>query len=153
MKEESSYDDVLQIFTKFLAERQCRRTPERFAILEHIHTSVGFFDAETLYDEMKTEFRVSLATVYNTLDLLLSCNLVSRSQFGGNKLLFQKTFGNTAQHYMICSVCGVVKEFSDKKIKTCINAKHFATFSTSFYSLNLYGICKKCSKLKNKKIK
>ncbi len=151
MKDEAAFEDILEIFTEFLSEHKCRKTPERFAILEHIHVNEGFFDAEKLFDEMKDEFRVSLATVYNTLDLLTSCNLVSKNQFSGSKLLFQKTFGTTAQHHMICSVCGSVKEFSDRKLQACIDAKHFASFTTSYYTLNLYGVCKKCSKIKKTK--
>lgn len=153
MKEDEIYYDVLQMFTKFLSEHQLRKTRERFAILEHIHANNGFFDAETLYDEMKDEFRVSLATVYNTLDLLTSCNLVSRNQFGGSKLIFQKTFGTTAHHHLICSICGRVKEFSDRRFQDYINSKQFASFSISYYTLKLHGVCKKCNAINNKKTK
>ena len=151
MRENDIYEDTLKMFTEFLSEHKCRKTPERFAILEHIHSNEGFFNAETLYEDMKNEFRVSLATVYNTLELLISCNLISKNQFGGNKFLYQKTFGTTAQHHMICSVCGSVKEFSDRKFQAHIDTKYFATFTTSYYTLNLYGVCKKCSKIKKSK--
>ena len=131
MKEDNIYNDVLRIFTEFLSDQHCRKTRERFAILEQIHANEGFFNAETLVEDMKNDFRVSLATVYNTLDLLSSCNLISKNQFGGSKFLYQKTFGATAHHHMICSVCGSVKEFSDRKFQAHIDAKHFASFTTS----------------------
>ena len=71
MKDDYSLDAVKDIFTKYLAEKKHRRTPERFAILERIYSYDGHFNAEILYKAMKEEYRVSLATVYNTLELLL----------------------------------------------------------------------------------
>ncbi len=153
MKEDEIYADVLRMFTEFLSDHHYRKTRERFAILEHIHANDGFFNAETLFEDMKNEFRVSLATVYNNLELLTRCNLISKNQFGGSKFLYQKTFGTTAHHHMICSICGNVKEFTDRKLQEYIGTKHFASFNTSYYTLNLYGVCKKCSKInKTKKI-
>ena len=48
-----------------------------------IYTFDKHFDAETLYNSMIDEYRVSLATVYNTLDLLLEAGLLIKHQFDG----------------------------------------------------------------------
>ena len=76
MKEDNSLDAVKEVFTQFLVERKHRKTPERYAILEHIFSHEGHFNAELLYNAMQKEYRVSLATVYNTLELLLECRLI-----------------------------------------------------------------------------
>ena len=148
-KEENSFETVKQIFNDYLATHQHRKTPERYAILEQIYTQ-GHFNAELLYNAMQKDYRVSLATIYNTLDLLLECKLIVKHQFGDQLAQYEKTFGTNIHHHLICTQCGKIKEFSDKNIKAAIQAKHFQTFQMSHYSLYIYGICSKCLKKKKK---
>jgi len=144
VKEEISFENVKDIFTAYLEKMKMRKTPERFALLEKIYLSEVHFDAEALCKDMQSEYRVSLATVYNTIDLLLDCSLIVKHPFAGQTAKFEKTFGRQIHHHLICTKCGAVKEFTDKKIRTMLKAKTFATFETTHYSLYLYGICNKC---------
>ena len=150
MKEENSYEQVKDIFTEYLVKKNHRKTPERYAVLEHIYQHEGHFDAELLYNAMQKDYRVSLATVYNTLDLLLDCSLIVKHPFAGHTAQFEKTFGSSIHHHLVCSKCGTVKEFSDKKIRTTIQSKSFASFETTHYSLYLYGLCNKCKSNKKR---
>lgn len=150
MKEENSFEVVKEVFTEYLKKKQQRKTPERFAILEHIFMHEGHFDAEILYNAMQADYRVSLATIYNTLDILLDCSLIVKHPFVGHTAQFEKTFGNTIHHHLVCSKCGAIKEFSDKKIRSVIQSKNFASFETTHYSLYLYGMCSKCRNAKKK---
>ncbi|VBB46396.1 Ferric uptake regulator, Fur family [uncultured Paludibacter sp.] len=144
MKEENTYETIKDIFTQYLIEKKHRKTPERYHILEEIYSHEGHFNAETLYNLMQNRYRVSLATIYNTLELLLDCNLIIKHQFGEQVAQYEKTFGTGIHHHLVCTKCGRVKEFSDKGIRTGIQSKKFANFDPSHYSLYIYGICKKC---------
>lgn len=138
-----SFEEVREIFSKHLEEHDLRRTPERFAILEEIYNRTDHFDAEALYQHMKdSNYRVSRATVYNTLELLVNCDLITKHQFGKNLTQYEKSHGFKQHDHLICVECGKVIEFCDpriQQIKTTMG--QLLNFRILHHSLNLYGKC------------
>lgn len=136
-------EEVKQIFSGYLERNNLRRTPERYTILEEIYQRSDHFEAETLYFDIKNKrYNISRATVYNTLELLVSCDLVKKHQFGKNLAQYEKSYGYKQHDHLICMDCERVVEFCDpriQQIKTTMG--DLLEFKVQHHSLLLYGKC------------
>ena len=137
--------DVKDRFAEFLRERQLRKTPERFAILEEIYRATDHFDADELYVKLRQgNVRVSRATVYNTLDLLMECSLVRRHQFGEKQAKYEAAHSYAQHDHLICEDCNELFEFCDPRIQGIQEmVAEIFQFDVVRHSLNLYGHCRR----------
>ena len=145
---------VREQFTEYLALHKHRKTPERFAILDYIYSSKGHFDMDSLYQSMiDVNFRVSRATLYNTIQLLQDCGLVVKHQFGDNTSKYERVYGNENHNHLICTTCGEVREIRQCDLMTPIQLKKIRKFTVSYYCMYIYGTCSKCMHAKRQEMK
>lgn len=136
-------DTVERLFQNYLRKKGHRCTPERMLVLREIYESPDHHDADEIFLSLKQKGHdVSRATVYNTLDLLVECNLVEQNSFGHKHLHYERSYGYRPHHHIVCEKCGHVFEFQSPEIdeelrKICEEQG----FKLKRNSLQLFGEC------------
>ena len=99
-----------------------------------------------MYIQMKNKnFRVSRATLYNTIELLLDSHLIRKHQFGKTQAQYEKSYSNRQHDHLVCTSCDKVIEFCDPRIQGIKNViEESMNFKISRHALNLYGLCQDC---------
>ena len=136
----------LKLFEKFLGENELKSTPQRRAVLEAVFTTHRHFDADELVDILRhKDKRISRATVYRVLDLLVKGGFVQSMDFGESRKMYEHVVGHKHHDHLICKKCGRAIEFDDGLIeslqkKVCDKLN----FEADSHSLRIFGRCKDC---------
>lgn len=136
-----------QHFLTFLRERGMRVTQERLVLFDEIFSRHGHIDAEDLLDGLKERGeKISRATVYRNLDLLVDCGLVSKVRLGRNRFLYEHVHDGLRHDHLVCAECGRVVEFVSPGIaalQTEICRAH--GFVPDEHTLQISGLCVDCA--------
>ncbi len=130
-------------FRSYLGGKNLKFTPERQLILKEIFSFNDHFDVDSLYVRVhKKDKRLSRATIYRVLPLLVDCGLVRETLRCQDKINYEHSFGH---YHMFCVDCGRVVEFREEGIKELVNLhckKH--GFNPLKHNLGIRGYCRNC---------
>lgn len=145
MLPQARLDEVRRLFADFLKRRGQRRTPERFAVLDALYATGDHLDADTLYLRLKNDgVQVSRATVYNTLELLLDCDLVVKHQFGKTQAKYERAYAYWQHDHLLCIDCGAIYEFCDPRLQSIQETvAEIYGFEIAQHALTMYGHCRR----------
>ena len=133
-------------FQTFLLEQGLKLTTERTALVREIFATHYHFEADELLFKMKEKgLKISRATVYRTLELLVKSNMVRRVHLGEDHYHYEHVTGNSHHDHLICTTCGTVIEFHDETLEQrqreiCERKK----FTPTFHNLQILGVCDSC---------
>src|SRR6266550_7091369 len=135
-------------FQTFLAGQGFKLTNERAALVREIFSTHYHFEADELLFKMKEKsLKISRATVYRTLELLVKSNMVRRVHLGEDHYHYEHVRGDSHHDHLICTACGGVIEFHDevlerRQLEICEKKK----FTPTFHNLQILGVCESCHK-------
>ena len=126
-----------------------RATLPRIAIVEALMEEKAPVSINVLCSILKKKAaKISQASVYRTLEMLVESGAVSRVNMGQMQNSYEILHGKKHHHHIICSECGDIED-----IETCParsmsdylaqNSKKFGAVHS--HSLEFFGRCKKCA--------
>lgn len=147
MSDSRNTSGLAAAFTSYLKEHRLRETYERKVVIQALSQFTGHFDLETVASAIDSNGeRVSRATIYNTVSLLVKANLVRRQQFADGQYFYECALrlpsGN--QLHLICNVCGKITDLRNSTVTKELNDMKFGSFSPEYISMSVYGTCSRC---------
>lgn len=145
--------EIQRAFERFLAGRGLKLTAQRQRIFERAFATHEHFSAETLYRWMREESgpRVSRATVYRTLGLLVEGGFVESLDTGRGELVYEHSLGHRHHDHMVCLSCGRIEEFHEPRIEALQNeAAARKGFELVSHDHRLHGYCRACSEARRR---
>lgn len=134
-------------FLRFLRSRGQRVTGERLALFDEIFAQHRHIDAEELLAAMKARgLKISRATVYRNLDLLVESGLARKQQLGGRGFQYEHVHPGQQHDHLVCTACGRVVEFVSPGIAALLTEICRAHgFLAGRHTLQIAAICKSCA--------
>jgi len=103
---------------KALKKEGLRYTHQRQAIWNELSASDEHRDAEEIYLALyNSGLKVSRATVYRTIDVLVKNNLVRKLDLGDGRARYENKIDTAHHDHLICVQCGKIEEFMDNVIE------------------------------------
>ncbi len=138
----------LERFRGFLKDQGLKLTREREALVREIFATHYHFEADELLFRLKENgVKISRATIYRTLELLVKSGLVRRIRLGEDHYHYESVESGSHHDHLVCTTCGSVIEFHDDSLETRqreICKKH--GFDPTFHNLQILGVCRACQR-------
>ena len=135
-------------FQERFHEKNLKLTHPRQAITQKIlSTRVGeHFSADELWEWLRRNGeRISKATVYRTLHLLVEEKAVEEHDFGKGQKYYERMVERPHHDHLICIHCGRILEFENSNIERLQGeVARREGFTISYHSHKLFGACSSC---------
>lgn len=145
MTTESNTRPVEVEYRERLRRLHVRVTPQRLLVLEALAAQGGHRTAEAILRWVAVRYpAMNLATVYRTLDLLISVGLVVQTDLGGGAASFELV-GESPHHHLICERCGAVQDLDDT-LFAALREELFERYGFRAHSRHfaIFGTCRQC---------
>jgi len=135
------------LFLDQLRRRGLRVTPERRALLRAIFAQHRHIDAEELLAVARADgHKISRATVYRNLELLVECGLVARVRLPGGRTVYEHLHPGLQHDHLSCRECGRIVEFVSPGISALLGEICRAhDFAPETPQLQISGLCRPCA--------
>lgn len=139
-------EKVHAVLDCYLENNNHRKTPERYAVLDAVYQMQYYFSLEELGQKLEgRNFRVSRATLYNTLKLFMQLRLVIK-HYSIDGVRYEACYDNKDHIRQMCTVCGKTQELNSPDIVKLVDEIKYRRFHKSGFSLYVYGICSTCQR-------
>jgi Fur family ferric uptake transcriptional regulator len=134
-----------ETYTVRLRRLGLRVTPQRLFVLEALEGAGGHLTAEEIMQWASRRYpALNLATVYRTLDLLVSVGLVAQTDLGGEATTYELV-GDVPHHHLVCKGCGNVIEMDERLLESLrADALRGYGFHAQPQHLAIFGLCDQC---------
>ena len=139
--------DAIQKFREYVKEKGLRNTPEREIIIDEIFSIHNHFDVDDLFLRLRNKKkRISKASLYRTIPLLIDSGLIKEVYFEDGHLHYEHIYGHKHHCHLRCVNCGRIIEFADDEIRAIqarIGKKY--GFAITTHRFELLGYCPLCA--------
>lgn len=136
-----------RVFREYLLTQGLKLTSEREEILGEVLAMEKHFDPEELFHRLRTKgSKVSRASVYRTIPLLVECGFIEQVERVERHAHYERVSRDRHHDHMICMSCGKVIEFYSPTLEMlqeeiCQRER----FRGIRHSLEILGYCEACT--------
>lgn len=141
-------ENEYQLAISRLRENHVRLTPQRKIILRYLISHHTHPTVEMIYDDLKNEVdNISLATIYNTLKVLVDYKLVIELKTGDGSAHYDY-FGRPHFH-VVCDNCGKItdvfaEDFANLNRQLQDIARKSSGYLITQSDIEVHGLCPDC---------
>lgn len=136
---------VHEALTRHIASHRLRSTPERFVVLDRMLDLPSHFTIDQLCESVVNgDFRVSRATVYNSVRLFAEAGIVQKSVLMADTWEFTGEQRQSHRVTLLCGKCGKVRDVRDVQLLRTLSLKRYPSFNIDNIEVCVRGLCNRC---------
>ena len=139
-------NELYNHFKQVLSKQGLKLTPQRINILNEVIENHDHRECEEIYLDLKSkQKKVSRATVYRTMEILVQNGFARKLELGDGRARYENKVDIPHHDHLICTSCGKIIEFMDEQIEQLQDKiAEQNKFTLSRHIHQLFGICNQC---------